>query len=102
MHRIAIKLASRSALRSLESSARQPDFRILVSAMPPTPSINRRIIDNWYPPIESFSLHTCQLNDVDPFHYLTELQRHAKDVADHPEKWMPWSYRESVADTQSN
>jgi hypothetical protein len=29
MHRIAIRLASRSALRSLESSARQPDLRTL-------------------------------------------------------------------------
>jgi transposase len=38
-------------------------------------------------------IHTCQLNDVNPFDYLTELQRHAADLAARPEKWMPWNYR---------
>lgn len=42
-------------------------------------------------------IHTCQLNDVDPFDYLTELQRHAADLAAQPENWMPWNYRESLA-----
>ena len=41
-------------------------------------------------------IHTCQLNDVDPFDYLTELQRHAADLAARPEKWMPWKYRDAV------
>jgi hypothetical protein len=38
-------------------------------------------------------IHTCELNDVNPFDYLTELQRHAGDVADNPADWMPWNYR---------
>ncbi len=38
-------------------------------------------------------IHTCQLNDVNPFEYLTELQRHAGELADQPEHWMPWNYR---------
>jgi len=38
-------------------------------------------------------IHTCQLNDVNPFEYLTELQRHAEELADQPENWMPWNYR---------
>lgn len=41
-------------------------------------------------------IHTCQLNNVDPFDYLTELQRHAEDLAAQPEHWMPWNYRESL------
>jgi len=37
-----------------------------------------------------------------PFDYLTELQRHAPQVAAHPQNWMPWNYRQTidgVADT---
>jgi len=41
-------------------------------------------------------IHTCRLNDVDPFDYLTELQRHAEDLAAQPENWMPWNYRETL------
>jgi transposase len=37
-------------------------------------------------------IHTCRLNDVNPFDYLTELQRHAADLAVRPENWMPWNY----------
>jgi hypothetical protein len=38
-------------------------------------------------------IHTCELNEVDPFDYLTQLQRHAEKVRAHPEKWLPWNYR---------
>ena len=38
-------------------------------------------------------IYTCQLNDVNPFDYLTRLQRHADQVAASPELWMPWTYR---------
>jgi transposase len=38
-------------------------------------------------------IYTCQLNVVNPFDYLTELQRHADQVAAHPERWLPWNYR---------
>jgi len=41
-------------------------------------------------------IHTCQLNNVDPFDYLTELQRHPEELAAQPESWMPWNYRESL------
>jgi transposase len=41
-------------------------------------------------------IHTCQLNDVNPFAYLTELQRHAADLAARPENWMPWNYRTTL------
>jgi len=37
-------------------------------------------------------IHTSELNGADPFDYLTQLQRHAKEVRAHPDKWMPWNY----------
>jgi transposase len=46
-------------------------------------------------------IHTCELNGVNSFHYLTELQRHASDVERAPAEWMPWSYRETLARLQS-
>jgi transposase len=47
-------------------------------------------------------IHTCQLNDVDPFDYLTELQRHAEDLAAQPENWMPWNYRKTIQETDAD
>jgi len=37
-------------------------------------------------------IHTCQLNDANAFHYLTELQKHAGELAAAPADWMPWNY----------
>jgi len=37
-------------------------------------------------------IHTCQLNGANPFHYLTELQKHADELAAAPADWMPWNY----------
>ena len=42
-------------------------------------------------------IHTCQLNGANPFDYLTELQRHAGELAANPAEWMPWNYRETLA-----
>jgi transposase len=39
----------------------------------------------------------CELNDVNPFDYLTELQRHAEQVRQAPAEWMPWNYHERLA-----
>jgi hypothetical protein len=41
-------------------------------------------------------IYTCELCGANPFEYLTELQRHTKEVAATPEKWMPWNYRENL------
>jgi len=38
-------------------------------------------------------IYTCELNGVNPFDYLTELERHAGELAAYPEQWMPWNYR---------
>ena len=41
-------------------------------------------------------IHTCELNDVNPFDYLTELQKHAEELAKNPAAWMPWNYRDTL------
>jgi hypothetical protein len=41
-------------------------------------------------------IHTAELTGANPFDYLTELQKHAKDVAANPALWMPWNYRETM------
>lgn len=41
-------------------------------------------------------IHTCQSCGGNPFDYLTELQRHAAEVAHDPACWMPWNYRATL------
>jgi hypothetical protein len=41
-------------------------------------------------------IHTCELNGVNPFDYLTELQRHCSDLELTPAEWMPWNYRNTL------
>jgi transposase len=41
-------------------------------------------------------IHTCELNGVNSFRYLTELQRHATEVKLTPAAWMPWNYGENL------
>jgi transposase len=43
-------------------------------------------------------IHTCELNKVNPFDYLTVLLRHPAEVAVRPAEWMPWNYRREAAD----
>ena len=43
-------------------------------------------------------IYTCELNGVNPFDYLTELERHANELAARPEQWMPWNYRMTLAE----
>src|SRR5271169_5233874 len=38
-------------------------------------------------------IHTCELNEVNPFEYLIELQKHVPELAKTPAAWMPWNYR---------
>jgi transposase len=42
-------------------------------------------------------IYTCQLNEVNPFDYLTELQQHSAVLAACPERWMPWNYRDALS-----
>jgi transposase len=42
-------------------------------------------------------IHTCELNGANSFDYLTELQRHAGELTRNPSEWMPWNYRQTLA-----
>jgi hypothetical protein len=42
-------------------------------------------------------IHTCELNKINPFDYLTELLRHPAELAESPSHWMPWNYRTKLA-----
>jgi transposase len=44
-------------------------------------------------------IHTCELNKVNPFDYLTELLRHPAEITVRPGEWMPWNYRMTLAGT---
>jgi hypothetical protein len=35
--------------------------------------------------------------DGTPFEHLTEWQRHARELAAEPVRWMPWNYRDKLA-----
>jgi hypothetical protein len=46
-------------------------------------------------------IYTCELCGAHPFDYLTELQRHAEELASAPQNWMPWNYRETLDATSA-
>jgi hypothetical protein len=45
-------------------------------------------------------IHTCELNNVNPFDYLTGLQKHAEAVSSCPADWMPWNYQQTLTISQ--
>ena len=47
-------------------------------------------------------IHTCELNDINPFDYLTELQKHASELSSCPDRWMPWNYRDTLQKTDAS
>ena len=44
-------------------------------------------------------IHTAELGGVNPFDYLTELLRHAPQVREDADAWMPWIYRQTLMPT---
>jgi transposase len=42
-------------------------------------------------------IYTCECCEANPFYYLTELERHASEVAVAPGDWMPWNYRNNLS-----
>jgi len=44
-------------------------------------------------------IHTCELNKVNPFDYLVQLQKNAQTAASTPADWMPWNYRHTLQST---
>jgi transposase len=47
-------------------------------------------------------IHTTELNDENPFEYLVALLDNADRLAQEPERWMPWNFRETLATLESN
>ena len=47
-------------------------------------------------------IHTCELNGVNPFDYVTELQKHADKLSAQPADWMPWNYRDMLQKTDAS
>ena len=41
-------------------------------------------------------IYTCTLSGANPVDYLTQLERHATELAENPRRWLPWSYKESL------
>jgi transposase len=41
-------------------------------------------------------IHTAELCGANPFDYLTQLQKHAAELAAAPAQWMPWNYRQAL------
>ena len=41
-------------------------------------------------------LATCEMAGVNPFEYLTIVQRNAEAVKREPEKWLPWNYEKKI------
>lgn len=42
-------------------------------------------------------IQTCQLNHANPFDYLTVLQQNCEALKSEPGKWMPWTFRDTIA-----
>ncbi len=38
-------------------------------------------------------IYTCKLSKINPFDYLTVLQKNASHLKRNPEKWLPWNYQ---------
>ena len=42
------------------------------------------------------------MDGANPFDYLTELQKHAEELAKNPAVWMPWNYRQILQQAGAN
>lgn len=43
-------------------------------------------------------IHTCELNDINPFDYLKTLLQNAKALKAAPADWLPWTYNVEASD----
>jgi len=42
-------------------------------------------------------IHTCRLSKINPFNYLTALQKYADHLRQNPHLWLPWNYQTTLA-----
>jgi hypothetical protein len=45
-------------------------------------------------------IHSCVLCKVNPFDYLTELQKHSSALFKNPAQWLPWNYKDALGSVQ--
>ena len=41
-------------------------------------------------------IHTCELEGVNPFEYLTVVIENHEAVAKNPDEWLPWNFKNSL------
>ncbi len=41
-------------------------------------------------------IHTCNLQDINPFEYLTILQKHSSEIFRNPAVWLPWTFESTI------
>lgn len=46
-------------------------------------------------------IHTCNLSKINPFKYLSLLQKHSSGVFENPQKWLPWNYQTALLSMSS-
>jgi hypothetical protein len=44
-------------------------------------------------------IHTCRLNQINPYDYLLAVAKHPLQVKAHPQDWLPWNYSKFAADS---
>jgi transposase len=42
-------------------------------------------------------IHTCKLMEVNPFEYLTVLQKYSSNLFKNPQDWLPWNYKDTIS-----
>ena len=47
-------------------------------------------------------IKTCELNGVNAFDYLNQLQAHAAHLAAKPAQWLPWNYTENLPEARAS
>ena len=43
-------------------------------------------------------IETCQLNKINPYHYLIAIQKYKDKVNENPSLWLPWNYTETLTE----
>lgn len=47
-------------------------------------------------------IHTCELEGVNPFDYLVTLLRHHEELANEPDRWLPWNYQANLTEADAH
>jgi len=47
-------------------------------------------------------IHTCRLNEINPFEYLLAITTHADAVKLAPQAWLPWNYPKSATNSDTS